>query len=421
MILHVIQDKNIGGEAMNRIEEMIKEMCPDGVRRVRLGEIGSFENIGTDKKIIEGEQFVTLLNYVDVYHNKKIDATIPTMQVTASDKKRESCTVEQGDIFVTPTSETIDDIGHTSVITETIQNAVYSYHIMRFRQKKLNMTTSYYINYYFDSYDVKSQIMKKAQGLTRFGLSKDKFASIEIPLPPLPIQQEIVKILDSFTALQQNLEDELKLRQKQYEHYREKLLTFEEGEVEWKKLGKICTFIRGPFGGSLKKDIFVPSGYAVYEQQHAIYGKFDFRYFITEEKYLEMQRFKVSPGDIIMSCSGTMGKTAIIPNGCKEGIINQALLKLTPSKEVNNIYLVNLFSSEYFKRCIAYNSAGGAISNVASVSVLKEIVIPVPSLEKQSQITQTLDHFESLISNLKTEIELRKKQYEYYREKLLTF
>lgn len=98
-----------------------------------LGQLGKFENIGTDKKIVEGEQLVTLLNYVDVYHHKKIDSSVPQMQVTASDKKIKECTVEKGDIFVTPSSETVDDIGHSSVIEETISNAVYSYHIMRYR------------------------------------------------------------------------------------------------------------------------------------------------------------------------------------------------------------------------------------------------------------------------------------------------
>ena len=98
---------------------------------------------------------------------------------------------------------------------------------------------------------------------------------------------------------------------------------------ELKKLGEVCDFIRGPFGGSLKKNCFKKSGYAVYEQQHAIYGDFTFRYFIDESKFQEMKRFEVLPQDIIMSCSGTMGKISIVPDETPKGIINQALLKLT--------------------------------------------------------------------------------------------
>src|SRR3989338_4886322 len=83
------------------------------------------------------------------------------------------------------------------------------------------------------------------------------------------------------------------------------------GILKWKKLGEVCEFVRGPFGGSLKKDIFKPEGYAVYEQQHAIYDQFeDIRYFIDEKKFNEMKRFELKSGDLIMSCSGTMGKMA---------------------------------------------------------------------------------------------------------------
>ena len=120
-----------------------------------LGQLGGFENTGTDKKINEGEKLVTLLNYVDVYHHKYIDSSIPQMIVSASEKKIKDCTVEQGDIFITPSSETVDDIGHASIIIETVPNAVYSYHIMRYRLFEKNMLLSYYINYAFDSENVK--------------------------------------------------------------------------------------------------------------------------------------------------------------------------------------------------------------------------------------------------------------------------
>jgi type I restriction enzyme M protein len=96
-------------------------------------------------------------------------------------------------------------------------------------------------------------------------------------------------------------------------------------------LDEVCNFVRGPFGGSLKKEIFKSSGYLVYEQFHAINNDFTFgRYYIDEAKFNEMKRFEVFPNDILISCSGTMGKIAIVPDGNIKGIINQALLKLTP-------------------------------------------------------------------------------------------
>ena len=92
---------------------------------------------------------------------------------------------------------------------------------------------------------------------------------MDIPIPSLAKQQEIVSHLDTFTTLISNLESELDMRRKQYEHYRNQLLNFEGVEgVEWKTLGEVCDLIRGPFGGALKKEMFVKEGYAIYEQQH---------------------------------------------------------------------------------------------------------------------------------------------------------
>ena len=127
----------------------------------------------------------------------------------------------------------------------------------------------------------------------------------------------------------------------------------------WKvtKLGDVANFVRGPFGGSLKKEYFVKEGYAVYEQQHAIRNQFhSIRYFIDEMKFKEMQRFEVHENDIIMSCSGTMGKVAIVPNNIKKGIINQALLKISPSNKLDSKFLENYMKSVTFFRLLKCRS-----------------------------------------------------------------
>ena len=183
--------------------------------------------------------------------------------------------------------------------------------------------------------------------------------------------------------------------------------------------------MRGPFGGSLKKEIFKDNGYAVYEQQHAIYGNLDFRYFVDKAKYLSMKRFAIKPGDLIMSCSGTMGKIFIIPENAPEGIINQALLKLSPKNDVIiGKYLKYCFEDK-ITQIMNSNARGGAIKNVASVEILKAIKINVPTIKEQERIVSILDRFDALCNDLSiglpAEIEARKKQYEYYQDKLLTF
>ena len=159
-----------------------------------------------------------------------------------------------------------------------------------------------------------------------------------------------------------------------------------------KTLGEICGFVRGPFGGSLKKSVFVAEGFAVYEQQHAIYNQFeDVRYFIDDSKFREMQRFELRPHDLIMSCSGTMGKVAIVPDNIRRGIINQALLKLTPSSAVSPEFLKYWMDSSDFQESLQEQSGGAAIKNVASVCVLKEIQISLPPLPEQQRIVGILD------------------------------
>jgi type I restriction enzyme, S subunit len=194
---------------------------------------------------------------------------------------------------------------------------------------------------------------------------------------------------------------------------------------ETKALGSLCNFVRGPFGGSLKKSCFKSSGYAIYEQQHAIYDQFkDIRYFIDESKYLEMQRFELSAGDLIMSCSGTMGKVAIVPDGIPKGIINQALLKLSPGKNILVEFLKYWMSSPNFQDQLTNLSQGVAIKNVASVKVLKEIQIRIPSVNEQKRIVSIVDEaFESIdtaIENTKKNLTNARELLESYLNNIFT-
>ncbi len=176
---------------------------------------------------------------------------------------------------------------------------------------------------------------------------------------------------------------------------------------EWKKLDDVCSFVRGPFGGSLKKNEFTSDGYAVYEQSHAIYNSFsDIRYYIDARKFQQMQRFKILPNSIIMSCSGTIGKLSIVPNNIKNGIINQALLMLTVNNSLLNIYLKLMMESSFFQNLLSQNTTGAAIKNIASVKVLKNLNIPLPPLAEQKRIVAKLD---SLFEKIDKAIELHQQ------------
>lgn len=237
------------------------------------------------------------------------------------------------------------------------------------------------------------------------GVSISNFKNIEIPLPPLSDQKRIIKTLDEvFKKLEKakNIsEKNLQNSKELFESSLAKIFVDLRKNGKYEKFGNLCKFVRGPFGGSLKKTIFKKEGFVVYEQQHAIYNQFqDVRYFIDEKKFNEMKRFELFPGDLIMSCSGTMGKIAIVPSQIKRGIINQALLKLTPSKKILGEYLKYWMQSSDFQDGLKIYSKGAAIKNVVSVKILKEIEIPFTEVSNQKTIIKKLDQLSEQTKNL---------------------
>ena len=187
-------------------------------------------------------------------------------------------------------------------------------------------------------------------------------------------------------------------------------------------LGEVCHFKRGPFGSSLRKGIFVKEGYAVYEQRHAIHNSFNnVRYFISEMKFQEMKEFEISFGDLIMSCSGTMGKSAIVPRGAKRGIINQALLRITPQSATLSIFFFNLWmNSNNFRKNLQQVTFGNAIKNVAPVKVLKQIAIIIPPLPEQKAIASLLEKWDEAIEKTEALIEAKEKRFRWLLKALIS-
>lgn len=242
-------------------------------------------------------------------------------------------------------------------------------------------------------------------------LTPTQVENLKVPFPPMPIQE---KLCEENKKMEEIIEEKKKII-KSIEKKKENEISdiFYKGFAD-KFLGdeEYVSLRRGPFGGSLKKEIFVPSGYKVYEQKHAIKNDFSLgRYYVTEEKYKEMSAFQVMPGDIIMSCSGTIGKFAIVPFDAKDGIINQALLRFRATEKL---------LPEFLKVCLEHitleftrKSHGKGIQNVTSVDTLKTIKIPVPNdKDEQKQIVNKVKEYEEQISELENEIELlRAEQY----------
>ncbi len=278
---------------------------------------------------------------------------------------------------------------------ETILSTKYVYHFLLKNQQKI-------------------YAMKKGSGVPHV-YPKD-LGVLEIPVPPLSVQQEIVRILDKFTQLEAELEAELDCRKRQYEYYRDKLLTSDENQVEWKTLGEVgkvrmCKRILKHQTSHIGEIPFYKIG-TFGKQPDAFISKEIFTEY--KEKYNYPKK-----GEILISASGTIGRTVVFDGEDAYFQDSNIVWIENDEREVLNKFLF------YYYKVVNWNiSEGGTIKRLYNDN-LSKIKIPIPPIEEQERISGILDKFDTLVNSisegLPREIELRRKQYEYYREKLLSF
>ncbi|QPB42427.1 restriction endonuclease subunit S [Rodentibacter haemolyticus] len=294
-----------------------------------------------------------------------------------------------------------------------------------------NILNYRYLFYYLSH---KYEYIKSLGSGSQTNINAQIIKKLLIPIPPLEIQKKVVKTLDIFTELEATLEAELTARKKQYEYYRNKLLDFNNQfggysqflskDVVWKTLGEVGTFIRG--SGLQKKD-FVENGVGCihYGQIYTHYSTFaeKTKSFVSEDFFQKAK--KASYGDLVMATTSEniidvcktvawLGKDDIAVSG------DALIIK----HNQNPKYMSYLFQIERFLKFKQKHSMGTKVIRV-STDNLKKYQIPLPPLETQQAIVDILDKFDTLTQDLTQglpkEIELRRKQYEYYREKLLNF
>ena len=279
--------------------------------------------------------------------------------------------------------------------------------------------------YNFLKSDVFQNYIKNVgQRAAQAGFNKGELSKININLPTLKEQKNVAKELDKDKEIKD-------IREKQIEQLDELIKsqfveiygTEKDTKYNTKTLIEITkkepnSIKRGPFGGSLKKEDFVADGYLVYEQRHAIHNDFEYeKYYITEEKYKDMQMFKVKPKDLLISCSGvTLGKIAEVPENAKKGIINQALLKITlDSNIMNNIYFIQYFRSDEVQEKLFSFSRGSGIPNFPSMNEVKKIRFICPPIELQNKFA----NFVKQIDKQKFEIQKSLKATKKLQESLM--
>lgn len=407
---------------MGNLEQLINELCPDGVEYKSLGELGEFYS-GLSGKLKDdfsngNAKFIT---YMNVFSNLSLKIDVDD-RVKIGENENQN-TIQYGDVLFTGSSETPKECGMSSVLTSITDEKLYLNSFcfgFRFYDKKLMLPE--FSKYVFRSSEVRKQIKRTASGVTRFNVSKKKMEKVTIPVPPLPVQEEIVCILDKFTELTAELTTELTARKQQYEYYKISLLTFED-DIKWESLGNICTVHSGGTPSKNERLYWDNGnikwiGSTVCKNQKNVD---EITNYITEQGLLKSSAKIMKVNTTLIALVGaTIGKVAFLPF---EAAINQNIAGLYPinDKEIDPSYIYYACTMLY-SNFLELSSGKLAMANLSFVRSLK---IPVPNISEQQRIVSILDRFERFCNDisdgLPAEIEARQKQYEYYRDKLLTF
>ncbi len=393
---------------MSRIEDMIKTLCPEGVERVPLWKYTAWDkkfnavDRSMQKTIIKYKYLLAkdLEQIIDNTGDIRILFTTEDVAYTTEEKAEDY--ISEGEVVAIPWggNPTVkyyngrfvsgDNRIATSIDTDKLNNKYLYYTLL-------------------DKLDIISKFYRGA------GIKHPSMFSVltfEIPLPPLSVQQEIVSVLDSFTTLIDKMKKEVELRKKQMECYREKVLSFKEGECEWKTLGcigevRMCKRI-------LKNQTEFKGDIPFYKI--GTFGKKPDAY-ISKSLYLEYKRKFSYPnvGDILISAAGTIGK-CIEFDGTPSYYQDSNIVWIENDEKI----VLNKYLKEFYPIAKWRIDDGGIVKRLYNEN-LKSTPIPVPPLSTQHEIVRTLDAFDSYITKLERLIALREKQYECYREKLLTF
>lgn len=383
---------------MKNLETLIQDLCPDGVEFVKLGEVCEIKTGKgiTQKDCSESSKYPVYsggkeaMGYYKEFNRNANTVTVSRVGAYA---------------------------GFVNYVTEDFYLNDKCFSVLPQKDEDIN---SKYLYYKLKALECSIINMQSGGGVPT--INTKKVGSLEIPLPPIEVQTEIVRILDKFTSLEAKLEAELEAeldcRKRQYEYYRDKLLSFDNvggQEVTISKIGdigKICMCKR-----IMKNQTNSESGIPFYKI--GTFGKVADAY-ISNDVYEEYKKLYSYPkkGDILMSASGTIGRTVVF-NGEPSYFQDSNIVWVDNDEtKVFNSYL------NYYYHIIEWKTQGGTIKRLYN-NLLAGATIKYPSLEEQHRIVSILDRFESLTTSLQSglpaEIAARRQQYEHYRDKLLTF
>ena len=375
---------------MNKIEKLIKELCPNGVEWKKLEEVCD---------IVSGKDYKHLQNgNIPVYGSGGI---MTFVNKSAYDKPT-VLLPRKGSIsnvfYVNGPFWNVDTIYYTKIYEHIIDTKYLFYYLQREHIEKYCTSDA-----------------------ARPALTRECLSKIQIPLPPLPIQTEIVRILDKFVEQQEQLERLIELRKKQYEYYREELLKPKEGEV-WKTMtiGDLGTITRGR---RFVRDDVRESGMPCihYGDMYTYYGitARTTKTFLDRNFPKKMQYAK--KGDVVVVGAGENDLdigVGMVWEGDEPAAVHDACYILTHNQ--NSKYIAYFLRTNNYHQQLRKYVSDGKICSISGVG-LGSCLIPIPSLKKQQEIVEFLDKFEFSITALTSALEASKKRYEYYRDKMMRF
>lgn len=407
---------------MSRIDELIAEHCPTGVERRAIGDVCKLVRGNGMPKSEFTETGVGCIHYGQIYTHYGTWAT-ETISYVATESAASLAKVDPGDIVATNTSENLEDLCK-AVAWLGVEQIVTGGHATVLKHDE----DPKYIAYCLQTPDVAAQVRKLATGTKVMDISTNKLARVRIPLPPLAVQRAIVEVLDRFAAremeLAAELAAELEGRERQYVHYKNALLSFVDAEVDWVPLANLGEIIRGR---RFTKSDYVDDGLGAihYADMYTHFGASASVALHQIKRELAPNMRFARPGDVVIAEVGEtvvdVGK-AVAWIGTEDVAVHDGCFVLRHS--LNPVYVSYCLQTAAYRAEKAKHVVRAKLKRLR-LDGLEKIRIPVPTRAEQDHIVGILESFDDLLrkllASIPAETTARRVQYEYYRDRLLTF
>lgn len=408
---------------MSRIEELIEKLCPEGVEYLELGKVCDFMTGFAFKASSYSDTGLPICKTTNIQNNEISFDSMDCVKIQDYADNLEKFIIKPQNIVIGMSGTIKVGINNTEKVCYLNQR------VGKFSPNEKIIKNKYLYYILCNSID---RLIEGISGGSVKNLSNKDVLSLQIPIPPLEVQSEIVKVLDNFSELAAELAAELTARKQQYEYYRDSLLTFskDDSSVEWKHLQDVILSLNT---GLNPRQFFklntddATNYYVTIREIHNHRIVFNEKTDRLNDEALKLcnNRSNLEVGDVLFSGTGTIGETALIEEHPTNWNIKEGVYTIKPNQKlIIPKYLLYILDTSETKARYMKKASGGTVKSVSMVE-MRKLILPIPPIERQKQIVEILDNFsklcEDISEGLPAEIEARQKQYEYYRDKLLTF